>query len=240
MPRSWLKARPELVEDVRKSLDGPFHNLHLFIVDGVAEVRGSFPVVSADGRVLDRYSVRIRFPDRYPDEMPVVEEVGGRVPRTADRHVFTDSGACCVLLEEARWEAFPVGASFRTFLEGPLQAYFLGQSLVERGEEWPFGEWSHGGLGIAEYYSEVLDTKDLRKIRSFVDLLSLADAKGHHICYCGSGRRLRDCCSEIVATWRARITPATARRSALLLRVPPRTRRSRRTRRRATDPPSGR
>lgn len=228
MPRSWMKARPELVEDVRKSLDGSFQNLHLFVVDGVAEVRGSFPVLAADGRILDRYSVRIRFPDRYPDDLPVVEEVGGRIPRTADRHVYPDSGACCLLLEEARWEAFPVGDSFRKFLEGPVQAYFLGQSLVERGEAWPFGEWSHGALGIAEYYAEILDTTDLATIRRFVGLLALSEAKGHHVCFCGSRQRLRRCCGDLIATWRARIPVETARVSASMLRPPRRTSTSRR------------
>ena len=217
MPRSWLKARPDLVEDVGKSLDGAFQNLHLFVIDGVAEVRGSFPVFAADGQVLDRYSIRIRFPDRYPDELPVVEEVGGRIPRTADRHVFTDSGACCVLLEETRWEVFRVGDSFRTFLEGPVQAYFLGQSLVERGEEWPFGEWSHGALGIAEYYAEILETTDLTTIRRFVNLLALSQAKGHHECFCGSGQRLRRCCRDVIAKWRSRISVRVARRSARML-----------------------
>lgn len=217
MTRSWLKARPDLVEDVQKSLDGAFGNLHLFVVDRIGEVRGSFPVVGADGQVLDRYSICIRFPDRYPDELPVVEEVGGRIPRTADRHVFSDSGACCVLLEEARWQTFPVGESFRSFLEGPVQAYFLGQSLVERGEDWPFGEWSHGAAGVAEFYAEILETKDLATIRRFVELLSLSDAKGHHKCFCGSGRRLRRCCDDIVAKWRSRIPVGVARKSAGML-----------------------
>jgi hypothetical protein len=146
-----------------------------------------------------------------------VEEVGGRIPRTADRHVFTDSGACCVLLEDARWEAFPVGASFRTFLEGPVQSYFLGQGLVERGEEWPFGEWSHWTAGVTEYYAEILETTDLTTIRRFVGLLALSEAKGHHECFCGSRQRLRRCCGEVVRKWRARIPSATARRSASIL-----------------------
>ena len=216
MPRSWLKARLDLVEDVRKSLDGDFGNLHLFVVDGMAEVRGAFPVMGADGQILDRYSIRIRLPDQYPEKLPSVEEVGGRIPRTADRHVFTDSGACCVLLEEARWEAFPVGASFRTFLEGPVQSYLLGQSLVERGEEWPFGEWSHGALGVAEYYAEILETTDL----ATMGLLALSEAKGHHECFCGSRQRLRRCCGDLLAKWRGRIPAATARRSASMLSPP--------------------
>ena len=220
MPKSWLKTRPDLLEEVGKSLDGYFGNLHLFMGENSAEVRGSFPVVGIDGRILDRYSIRIRFPDRYPEALPVVEEVGGRIPWAADRHIFTDAGTCCVLLEDARWESFPVGASFRTFLEVPVRNYFLGQSLVARGEAWPFGEWSHGAAGVAEYYAEILETTDLATIRGFVGLLALSEAKGHHECFCGSKQRLRKCCGALIATWRGRIPLGVARRSAILLNLP--------------------
>jgi len=213
MGKAWLKARPDLVEDVQKSLDGAFCNLHLFIVGNRAEIRGSFPVLGADGLVLDRYSLRITFPDEYPEALPEVQEVAGRIPRIADRHIFTDSGNCCVLLEDARWESFPVGASFRTFLELPVHNYFLGQSLVERRENWPFDDWSHGGRGIYEYYSEALHTKDFDVVRRFVGLLALAEAKGHHECFCGSRSRLRDCCSTVVSVWRERVPAGVARRS---------------------------
>jgi hypothetical protein len=152
MATPWVTAHPELVEDIRKSLDGDFRNLHLFLEKGRAEVRGSFPVVGADGRILDRYSVRIVFPDSYPRELPAVQEVGGRIPRTADRHVFSDSGNCCVLLADARWESFPVGASLRRYLEVPLHNYFLGQSLVEQGEPWPFKDWGHGAVGVVSRF----------------------------------------------------------------------------------------
>jgi hypothetical protein len=211
MARPWVTAHPELVEDVRKSLEGNFRNLHLFIEGQRAEIRGSFPVMGADGRILDRYFIRIVFPDSYPNRLPSVQEVAGRVPRTADRHVFTDTGHCCVLLEDARWESFPVGASFRTYLEVPLHNYFLGQTLVEQGEPWPFKGWGHGALGIAEYYAEILKTEDLVVIRRFVGLLALSRAQGHNDCFCGSGKRLRGCCRERLELWRGRIPPTTAR-----------------------------
>ena len=51
---------------MEKSLDGAFSNLHLFIVGGRAEIRGSFPVHSRHGRVLDPYSLRITVPEGLP------------------------------------------------------------------------------------------------------------------------------------------------------------------------------
>jgi len=192
---------------------GESPSLHLVMNERAAEVRGSFPLLSSDGDLLDRFNIRVVLPADYPQALPIVFETGGRIPKTADRHVFPRAGDCCVILEDTRWESFPIGASFRTYLDVPLRNYFLGQSLVERGDPWPFGDWSHGGRGILEYYSQAIESDDLKVVRSFVGLLALAQAKGHHTCFCGSESRLRDCCKDIVDMWRERVPPHVARRS---------------------------
>jgi len=50
-------------------------------------LRGTFVVWFDDRKELDRYQVEIRLLGRHPKKLPIVKEVGGRIPRNPDRTV---------------------------------------------------------------------------------------------------------------------------------------------------------
>jgi hypothetical protein len=202
-----------MVDEIRAGLADAYPNLHLFIrEDGRSEVRGTFPVRDDDGRIIDRYQVAIELLPDFPRSLPIVRETGGRVPWRAEFHVEPD-GKACVLLPDDRWRCFPIGAPLRQFLDGPVRDFFLGQATVERGGDWPFGEWSHGSQGIVEYYRELLSTDDRDLVDRFLHVLSKSDLKDHWECPCGSGRRIRRCCADQIRDLRRKIPPAVARQS---------------------------
>lgn len=202
--------KADLVEAIRADLADAYPNLHLFIDDdGVAEVRGTFPVRSEERKVLDRYQIRIELPD-YPRILPIVREVGGRIPWHPDFHVDTN-GKACILVPDDRWRCFPVGARFKQFLDGAVHDFFLGQSIVAKGGEWPFGEWSHGDQGLLEYYYDLLKTDDVTVVQRFLQVLSKINLKDHWDCPCGSGKRIRRCCVSRLRDLRAKIPHRTAR-----------------------------
>ncbi len=210
--KPWHVAQPGVVEDVRSAL-AAYPALHLFLSETNAEIRGTFPVRDEAGRTLDEYTVSIELPGNYPSALPIVRETAGRIPWTLDRHVLLTTGACCVLLPDARWEEFPVAAPFSEYLSGPLHDYFLGQSIVEDGGDWPFGEWAHGNDGRRDYYRELFKTENTATIRRFLEVLAWPHQKGRVSCPCGSGRRLGKCCRAKVDDLRTKIPPATARRA---------------------------
>jgi len=213
MTPPWHEACPELVDQIRADLSG-YPSLHLFIEPGGrAEVCGTFPVRSLDGVERDRYQVSIELLADYPESLPIVRETGGRIPWSSDFHVETN-GAACVLIPDDRWRSFPKGAPFRQFLEGPVHDYFLGQSLVALGEPWPFGQWSHGRDGLLEYYRELFQTADDLTVARFVYLLSQPVVNLRCDCACGSGSKLRDCCSAKVLELRSKIPSSVAGSSA--------------------------
>jgi hypothetical protein len=114
-------------------------------------------------------------------------------------------------LPDERWRAWPVGSSLVDFLDGPVRNFFIGQSLVERGDPWPFGQWGHGIDGIREYYEDLLATSDTDVIRRYMECLSAKKIKGHWPCPCGNGKRLRDCHMDALLDLREKI----ARKDAL-------------------------
>jgi hypothetical protein len=213
MSKAWHQRNPRLVEQIRADLRAHYPNLHLFIeADGSASVRGTFPLLSPEGRILDRYQVTIEFLYDYPKNLPIVREVGGRIPWKKEFHMDSD-GKACVLLPDERWRHFPEGAPFREFLNGPVRNFFLGQSLVALGEDWPFGEWGHGRNGVYEYYQELLQTDDRRTLVRFLYVLGKLNLKRHWDCPCGRGRKIARCCQTKIVDLRRKIPPAVARKA---------------------------
>jgi len=211
MNRPWFVARPELLDAMRHELAEHHPDLHLSIIRGTAQIRGSF-VVSDAGRALARFAIEIDIPHDYPRGVPVVREVGGHVPRTADFHVNA-GGSACLFLPEERWRVWPEGSSMLTFLDGPMRHFFIGQALKALGEDWPFGERTHGIEGALEYCKDVLQSDDEAFVNACLAMLSQPGFKGfrgHWPCPCESGLRIRECHPGLLADMHEKIPAARA------------------------------
>lgn len=201
-------------------LQEEFPELHLNQRAGIVVVAGSFLLV--DGQeVVDRYKVEIEVPKTYPKGIPVLREVGGRIPRDLNRHVESD-GKACVFLPDEYCYRHPDGMDLIDFLKGPVLGFFVGQSLVECGQPWPQGERRHGEDGVIEFYGELLGTNDRRVIRCYLEVLAAEQLRGHWECPCGGGKRIRQCHRERLVELRTRISRSVARGS--LARISPKVR----------------
>jgi hypothetical protein len=217
MPRAWHETNPTLLFGVQEAVQTAYPSLHFTTMNGVVFMRGSFPLT--DGTtVLDRYSIEVEFATDHPQGVPKVREVGGRIPRTVDRHIVDASGLACLFVPDERAWLYPVNATVLDFLNGPVRSFFLSQSLFELEGRWPFGQRSHGIQGILEFYAEVLETQDVKLILEYLDLLKHREIRGHWRCPCGSGRRLRDCHLLKIVNLHAKIPPSRAGWSWLLIR----------------------
>lgn len=199
---------PANLEQLERTICEKYPDLRLVVENGKPLFRGSFPVVH-DGEVLDRFLIEISFPEGIT-KVPVIHEIGGRIPRTLDRHMYP-SGAICAEVPELT--LLRGGFSLLSYLDGPVHNFFLGQSLVERGEQWPFGQWEHGKSGLIQAYGELLGQRDEQKIRRYLDCLSHKKVKGHWPCPCDSGKPIRQCHVAVLRTLQARISPRIARQA---------------------------
>lgn len=209
MAQPWHVANAALKDEIVATVRRSYPNLIFEIVDGRAVLFGSFPLM--DGEVvLDRFAVQIIFPDNYPEELPTVCEVGGRLPWLLDRHVNLNGTACLLVPDE--WFISAEDQSFAAFMAGPVRNYFLGQALVEAGHPWPFGERKHGYAGLLQAYEELLGVEGRATIFYFLNYLIRPDIKGHWSCPCGSGETLRRCHLHKVRALQQKITPRNAAR----------------------------
>ncbi len=216
--RPWHRAQPERLEELRKRLADTFPELHVVERDETIVIKGVYPLIDG-GKVVDRYRIEIDLPKAYPKGTPILRETGGRIPRAPARHVDADGSACLFVPDQFCYE-HPDGMDLIEFLNGPVLGFLVGQSLVERGQRFPFGERSHGAAGIIEFYREILGTSELRVIVAHVEILAAKKLRGHWTCPCGSGARIRECCHSSLVSMRARIPRSVAKRSLVRLKEP--------------------
>lgn len=215
----WHKKNPETVDNIRRDLRNKHSNLHLHIdQQDNATVHGTLVVPSPTGIVLDRYQISIEIPADFPASLPIVRETGGRIPWDPDFHVETN-GIACVMLPDERWRIFPESAPFTDFIDGPVQNFFLGQSLVELGEDWPFDEWEHGERGILEYYKQLFESEDPATVLRYLRMLSKRTLKKHWKCPCGSGKKVRKCCEPKIKDLRRKVPPAVIRNACVRMGI---------------------
>ncbi len=205
-----LAIAPDEFERIQADLGDRYPTLHIFTnQDGATEVAGRFPVFDSNDKKLEAFSLSIILPPAYPVELPIVYEVGGRIPRIADRHVF-GNGSACIFMPDDRWRCFPVSSSFVDYLDGPLRNYFLSQLYYEETGKWLFGEYSHDGKGIIEYYQELFEIQDVSTVIYFLFALCESKLRKQSMCPCGSGKKVKRCCLLKLRELRRKIDPKTA------------------------------
>jgi hypothetical protein len=154
-------------------------------------LEGLFEVEGPKGPV-DAYEVRIEFSRDFPMVPPVVFDVGERLPRDIDRHVYSDGHACLEVWPV--WLAQNPAATAVTVLNGPVRNFFLSQSYYEATGEWPFGEYSHGHEGQREALRDAVradSTADKDLLWRVYGLLK--PPRRQNACPCGSRRLYRKC-----------------------------------------------
>ena len=199
----------KLMSEIQAFVETHQSELVVSTLNGFVVLDGKLTITGPKGP-FDVYQIYMGVPANFPLSEPVVFETGGRVPRIADRHVFVDGKNCCLGVWE-EWLLTPGDHSFSGFMRGPLNDYFMSQSWYEVHTEWPFGQRSHGKLGILEAYCSLLEIDlHLQSALSYLNLLARKQIKGHQLCPCGSGQRLRSCHSEKVHGLQNRISPEMA------------------------------
>lgn len=207
----WIDSRPEVLAEIRAYLAAEHPDLDLRIEDGRVSVHGSYAITDEHG-VVDRFQIIIGVPDDFPEGLPTLEEVGGRIPREPARHVEPTGLACLSVPEE--WHVLSSDRSFQAFLDGPIKNFLVSQSAFELTGEWPFGERPHGFDGMVEGYGEWVGSTEPSVIRNYLRCLAMESPKGHWACPCGSGKKVRQCSHrEQLEDLRRRLLPEIAARA---------------------------
>jgi hypothetical protein len=150
----------------------------------------SFSAIYNEHRIDDQYLIEIIIPEDYPKNHPKVRETESQIPK--DFHHYQDDSLCLGpplgIKKEFKKESTLIG-----FVNNCLIPYLYSFSYKSEYAEMPYGEFSHGGLGILEYYQDLLHLKDAKAVLGLINILAEDNYRGHLRCPCGSGKRLRSC-----------------------------------------------
>lgn len=144
--------------------------------------------------LIDGVTIEFILPIVYPDTHPVARETTGL---TEGFHT-NDDGILCLgspLAVKATFESCPTILGFMERLVIPF--FFAFKYWKDHGEV-PFGELSHGGKGILEYYLDLFEISAADKVIGLLRILVDDDYRGHLQCPCGSKAIIRKCHGDIL------------------------------------------
>lgn len=145
--------------------------------------------------IEDTYHLRIEVPPAFPDAAPHVYELGARIPRDLDHHVFPLSGRLC-LGSTLRLRAIARDANgLAPFGQLAIVPYLYAASFRERtGGPFPFGELAHGRAGLLDDYAQMLGLEQPEQVAQALALGAMRKRLANkYPCPCGCGRRLGVC-----------------------------------------------
>ena len=155
----------------------------------------SFRAKPAGGKeITDSYELEFTVPSVFPRAIPIVKEIGLRIPRDGKHHVNQDDTLCLGsplrLMQKISEKPSLVG-----FSEKCLVPYLYAVSnKLQNGVGFAFSELAHGEPGIIVDYLDLLGLKKREQVINALKLLGvkrrIANKKP---CPCECGQRLGRC-----------------------------------------------
>ncbi|MCP4553717.1 MAG: hypothetical protein GY834_17130 [Bacteroidetes bacterium] len=167
-------------------------------------IEGSLPIFY-NNTFIERYLISVDFSRKFPDKIPIVNEIGGKLPKIPDRHFEKNNENACVCLKE-EWKS--ISSKYPTiidFLKGPITDFFLWQACFDYYSEDRIGGWAHGIEGRIDYYKQLLKTTDLKIVQNLLYHIAEYKYKPNWECYCGSGIRACKCHRAFIIQMRSSI-----------------------------------
>lgn len=151
----------------------------------------------------ETYTLSIRFPPRYPDDIPVVTETGGRITRHQDFHTYKDGSFC--LGSDIRIKAIIRERPRLTeFADRILDPFLYSISCKIKFGAFPYGELAHGEPGLIDDYEQLFGITGKKAVLGVLNALGKRKRIANKLaCPCACGHRLGKCDFRFtIAEWR--------------------------------------
>jgi len=141
----------------------------------------------------DAYFVKIDV-SPFPQRFPIVWEIGERIPRTQDRHIYTSNGSCC--FTTTAWQQVLLRKRIKNlsdFIDKIALKYFQNNSYYELNHQYKNGEYNHGVLGILQGYKDILEVENYEQVtKALILRLKRKKFGRNELCFCGS-KKIKFC-----------------------------------------------
>lgn len=163
-------------------------------IDGKAVVAGEIDIIDHNGKYWESYEIEIHCSDLFPSRFPNLYEIGGKIPKIGDWHVYEDTLSCCVKILPEEVLKCKQGITLTSYISEEVLPYLFNQTHRRIEGYYVNGEYAHGNLGIYEYYADALKTGDLKQIAKLLyNIATRPKPDRTSVCFCGSGAKYRYC-----------------------------------------------
>lgn len=179
---------------------------------GVVEGTLEMDAVYDDKPLKDSFQVRITALNPNSDRVPALYEIGKRIETIAEKLGITDlrtlhrnrDGTACVCVKQIEKRKYPPGSDLFVFVEELVVPYLYGLIHYEYNRVWPWGDYSHGSIGLLEFYAEDATSQTMEDIMEIFPTIrkelnwkeyhkQLRKPSAERSCLCGSGKPFRVC-----------------------------------------------
>lgn len=158
-----------------------------YVIEGTYNLSSSYKEIY----LYRKYNIMIKVPEIYPEKLPQVFDIDNIIPKEFE-HFYTDGSLCLGSPMELYLSALEHEIS--EFLIKHIDSYLYSATyFIKYNCQFPYGERSHGLMGILEFWKEYLSTNDFGIIYNVMDYISKDNYRGHNLCPCGSKEKVRNC-----------------------------------------------
>lgn len=147
------------------------------------------------GLISDSFRLRMVVPETFPNDLPIVYELGGRIPRDRSYHINQYNNSLCLGSRLRLLLTISKRPTLMGFTQNCLIPYLYAVSRkLSLGGCFAFGELPHGTKGEVEDYRLLFCLQTTDQVWKTIDCLSMKKRRANkHPCPCGCGRTLGRC-----------------------------------------------
>lgn len=188
----WHLDNSDLFEKEKLSTLEMYPKLKYIVDNDIVKLSGTleFNASFNNQEISDTYLILIVFPKDYPESVPDSFETGDKIPD--DYHKNHDK-SLCIAPPLDLIQKFLSDPCILNYINNLLIPYLYRYSYIQKYGKAPFGEYSHGALGLIEYYFELLEINSIPSLGKLLLIVLENKYRGHSPCPCGSSKKLRDC-----------------------------------------------
>lgn len=141
----------------------------------------------------DCYQVSINITP-FPNSFPIVKELGERIPRNVDRHLYSDASCCLTTKAKEQLLLKKKIKTLDSFIADIVIPFFQNNSYFEINKKYINGDYKHGITGVFEAYQEIANITDIKLLLDFLhDRIVRKKYHRNDLCFCNSGAKFKKC-----------------------------------------------
>lgn len=142
-------------------------------------------------RMTGKFNLEIVVPRNFPSAFPTVKELSKCIDKNYS-HRYKNGQFCLASNLELKM-FFSQDTDICSFIEKYVIPYLYTYRFYEEYGVYPYGERSHGIMGDLEYLKDLFEVDNWRQVMDIVLFVAKSTYRGHLLCPCGSGKRIRNC-----------------------------------------------